>query len=391
MIKWKFIRAKNNTVKRTRFILFAVLFGMSLLLLLEMTYLRGVSSHSGTPKNLYLLEAVIRLIRNDYLEEKDPVQVMEGSFKGMVNSLDSLSGYLDADATKRFLDRQSGAFQEPGLVLFKRYGAFPQVTGIVENSPAEKQGLKWGDLITEIDGRPTPAMSLMEVNLLLGDSEVYPLPIKVLRGEKTIELEVERAPLFSEPVTLEKYKGTSGILKVHRLSPPCVTEIETKIMPGLKKGKDPFVIDLRNCREGDFEETRKFINLFIKSESVGYFEKRGGDKEIIASPDDPALGRLPLIIWINQGTVGPAEVAAAVLQEFKSAQLVGLATPGLAARYEFHLLEDGTSLLLTSGIFSLNSGVKIWGSGAEPDIAVDVDDQDLAAFLRKTQPLLSAS
>ncbi|MBN2409779.1 MAG: PDZ domain-containing protein [Candidatus Aminicenantes bacterium] len=378
-------------MKRTRFILFAVLFGMSLLLLLEMTYLRGVSSHSGTPKNLYLLEAVIRLIRNDYLEEKNPVQVMEGSFKGMINSLDSLSGYLDAGATKKYLDRQTGTLQEPGVVLFKRYGAFPQVTGVIENSPAEKQGLEWGDLITEIDGRPTPAMSLTEVNLLLGDSEGTPLPLKLLRGEKTIELEIERAPLFSEPVTFEKHKGASGILRIHRLSPPCVSEIETRIMPELKKGRDPLVIDLRNCREGDFEETRKLINLFIKSESVGYFEKRGGDKEIMGSPDDPPLARLPLIIWINQGTVGPAEAAAAVLREFKRAQLVGLATPGLAARYEFHPLEDGTSVLLTSGIFSLNSGVKIWGRGAEPDIAVDVDDQDLAAFLHKTHSLLSAS
>ena len=378
-------------MKRTRFILLAVLFGFSLILLLEMTYLRGVSSRSGAPKNLYLLEAVIRLIRNDYLEEKDPVRVMEGSFKGMVNSLDSLSGYLDAGATKKYLERRTGALQEPGLVLFKRYGAFPQVTGIIENSPAEKQGLEWGDLITEIDGLSTPAMSLMEASLLLEDSEGKPLPLKVLRGEKTIELEVERALLFSVPVSFEKQKGASGILRIHRISPPCVSEIETKVLPEIRKGNSPLVIDLRNCRDGDFEETRRFINLFLKSESLGYFEKRGGEKEIIACPDDPPLAQIPLIVWINEGTVGPAEAAAAVLKELKRAQLVGLSTPGLAARHEFHPLEDGTSVLLTSGIFTLNSGLKLWGRGAEPDIPVEADDQSLLAFLKKTQPLLSAS
>lgn len=378
-------------MKKTKFILLAVLFGICLLLLLEMTYLRGISTRSGTPKNLYLLEAVIRLIRNDYLEEKDPNRVMEGSFKGLVNSLDSLSSYLGAESTRRYRDRLAGPLYEPGLVLFKRYGAFPQVTGIIENSPAERQGLELGDLITEVAGLSTPAMSLVEVNLRLSDREGAPLPLKVLRGEKTIEFNVERTQLFSGPFDFEEHESTSGILKVHWISSPCVSDIEMKIFPKLNERKGPLIIDLRNCREGSFEEAQKFINIFLKSENLGYFEKRGGEKEIVQSPGDPPLAQLPLIVWINQGTLGPAEAAAAILKEFKRARLVGLRTPGLAARHEFYPLADGTSVLLTSGIFSLNSGVRIWGEGVVPDIMVEVDDQDSLAFLKKTRPLLSAS
>jgi len=391
MIEWRFTRGERTAVKRTRFILLAVLFGISLLFLFQMTYLRGISSRPGTPKNIYLLEAVIRLIRNDYLEEKDPLRVVDGSFRGLVNSLDSLSSYLDAESTTRYLDRQAGPLQEPGVVLFKRYGAFPQVTGIIENSPAEKQGLELGDLITEIDGLSTPAMSLMEVNLLLGDREGKPLDLKVLRAEKTIELKVERALLHPESVSYEARKGTSGILRINRISSPCVSEIKTKVLPELRKGKGPLIVDLRNCPEGSFEEAQKFINLFLKAENLGYFEKRGKEKEILASPEDPLLAQLPLIVWINQGTLGPAEAAAAVLKEFKRAKVVGLETPGLAARHEFFPLEDGTSVVLTSGVFCLNSGVKLWGRGVEPDISVEADDQGFLAFLKKTQLLLSAS
>ncbi len=391
MIEWKALRRQRTIVKKTKFILLAVLFGFCLLLLLEMTYLRGISARSGAPKNLFLLEAVIRLIRNDYLEEKDPNRVMEGSFKGVVNSLDSLSSYLDAESTGRYRDRLASPLYEPGLVIFKSYGAFPQVTGIIENSPAEKQGLELGDLITEVAGLSTPAMSLVEVNLRLGGREGTPLPLKVLRGEKTIEFSVERIRLFSGPIDFEEHKGTSGILKVHWMSSPCVSEIETKVLPEIKKRKGPLVIDLRNCREGSFEEAQKFINLFLKSENLGYFEKRGGEKEFVQSPGEPPLAQLPLIAWINQGTLGPAEAAAAILKEFKRARLIGLRTPGLAARHEFYPLTDGTSVLLTSGIFTLNSGIRIWGQGVEPDITVEFDDQDSPAFLKKTQPLLSAS
>jgi len=378
-------------VKRTRFIVLTVLVGISLLFLLEMTYLRGISSQSGTPKNVYLLEAVIRLIRNDYLEEKDPLRIADGSFKGLVNSLDSLSSYLDAESTVRYIDREAGPLQEPGMVLFKRYGAFPQVTGIIENSPAERQGLEFGDLITEIHGLATPALSLMEVNLLLGDREGKPLDLKVLRDEKTIEFKLERALLHPEPVSFEVHKGTSGILRINRLSSPCVSQIKTKVLPEIGKGKGPLIVDLRNCPEGSFEEAQKFINLFLKAENIGYIERRGKEKEILASPEDPPLAQLPLVVWINQGTLGPAEVAAAVLKEFKRAKVVGLETPGLAAKYEFFPLKDGTSVLLTSGIFCLHSGVKLWEQGVEPDIPVGADDQSFLSFLKKTQPLLSAS
>jgi len=106
-------------MKRTRAILLTVIFSLSLVFVLEMTYLRGVSARSAAPKNLYLLEAVIRLIRNDYLEEKNPLQTVDGSFRGLVNSLDGLSSYLDAENTARYLEQKGAPVKGPGIVVFK--------------------------------------------------------------------------------------------------------------------------------------------------------------------------------------------------------------------------------------------------------------------------------
>lgn len=377
-------------MKKTRVILLTVILGLSLVFLLEMTYLRGVAGGSPAPKNLYLLEAVIRLVRNDYLEEKDPVQTVDGSFRGLVNSLDGISSYLDADNTARFREQQTGPLNGPGLVIFKRYGAFPQIYGIIEGSPAEKQGLELGDLLTEIDGKSTPAMSLTEVNLRLCDKGELPLDLKILREEKTIDVQVARVPLFSEAVVHAKQEGTSGILSIPRLSGPCVSEIKAKVVPRLRAGEKPLIIDLRNCAEGDFEEARQFVNLFLKAESLGYFEKKGAPKEILACPEEPLLAKLPLIVWTNQGTMGPAEAAAGILKEFGRAKVVGLATPGLAARQAQFPLEDGSSVILTSGVFCLNSGLQLWGRGVEPDVEVELEDQSFQSFLKKTLSLLSA-
>jgi len=378
-------------VNKTKSVLISIIFSLSLVFLLEMTYLRGVSGRSAAPKNLYLLEAVIRLIRNDYIEEKDPLQTMDGSFKGLVNSLDALSSYLDPTIAARYLEQEGIPLHSPGFVVLKRYGAFPEIVGIIEGSPAEKQGLQVGDLVTEIGGRATPAMSLIEVNLHLRNKSQEPIAIKYLRDERTTDVILERALLFPKPVAFTAQEGLSGILRVARMCVPLMDIMKSELLPHLRAEKRPLVIDLRNCAEGDFEEARQFVNLFLKSESLGYFERRGAPKEILAAPDEPLLAKLPLIVWMNPGTLGPAEAVAGVFKEFGRAKLVGLPTPGLAAKKAHFALEDGSSLLLTSGIFCLKSGQPLWGQGVEPDVAVDFEDQSFQSFLKRTLSFLSVS
>jgi carboxyl-terminal processing protease len=143
-------------------------------------------------------------------------------------------------------------------------------------------------------------------------------------------------------------------------------------------------LDLRNCHEGDIEESRKLINLFLKSPNIGYFETKGGTKEILSCPDDAELEKLPLVIWTNQATIGPAEAVVGVLKEFKRAKIIGLPTLGLVAKQNFFVLDDGSGLLLTSGIFHLRSGEKLWEKGIKPDIKINEEDQTLSTYLKKS-------
>jgi C-terminal peptidase prc len=289
------------------------------------------------------------------------------------------------------LSQKDTAPRETGAVLFKRYGAFPQVIGLAASSPAEKQGLELGDLITEVGGRATPAMSLPEVNLYLRGAEEAPVELKILRDEKTIDLKLERTVLFPEPLFFENQSGTAGILQVARMTSPLVATLKTKVLPALQKAKRPLVLDLRNCQDGTFEEARDFLGHFLQAESLGYLENRGETKEVMSSSGEPPLAKLPLVVWINHGTLGPAEAVAAVLREFKRAKVVGLPTLGVAARHEFFPLEDGTSVILTTGIFCLNSGIKLWGQGATPDVELESEGQSFETFLQKTQALISSS
>lgn len=369
---------------KAKLFLLTVLAVLSILLIVEKTLAPGLFSKPSPYKNLQLLTRIVRLVQSEYIEEANAAETMEGAFKGLVNSLDVLSCYLNSESVLRYRQRMDSDLKETGIILYKRYGSFPQVIGLIGNSPAVEQGIKLGDQISGLEGRATETMSLTEVQLSLKSQDEKPINLRILRGQKTHEVEVKRRVLFENHLSFIPAKGTSGILRIHRLYPPGVKEIKEKIIPRLKSGKDKLVLDLRNCYEGDIQEARELINLFVNAPQVGYFEKKGKPNESLECPDRAELEILPLVVWANQATMGPAEMVAGVLQELKRAKVIGSPTLGLTAKQNFFLFEDGSGLLLTSGIFFLRSDKKLWQNGIRPDVLIKTEDQTDSAYLEKS-------
>ena len=373
-------------VPRYRWFLLAAFLAAALFFVFQMQFLPG-GFKPAAPKGFELLDSLMRLIRNDYLEERDPVQTAEGTYRGLVNSLDPLSAYLSKDLAAKHLAK-TGKETDPGVVILKRYASFPQVVSVVEGSPAEKIGIKLGDLLSAIEGRNSLSMSLAETMLLLKGTDEQPVKLRVLRGNETLDLDVPRALLFPKPFTFVRAAGKPAILRIHRFAPSLDADLRREVLPTLKSPKTALVVDLRNCQDGELEEARKFVNLFVKTEDAGHFENRGGVKQAVACPAEPELGTLPLAVWVNAGTAGPAEFAAGVLQEVRKVKVVGFPTPGLVGRTEFFSLKDESAILLTSGVFSLPSGRKLWDEGLRPDVSLPVDKLDEKSYLEKTIPLL---
>lgn len=333
------------------------------------------------------LDSLMRLIRNDYLEVRDPVTTAEGSYRGLVNSLDPLSAYLPKGLAAAWKARTS-AETEPGIAILKNASAFPQVVAVFKGSPAEKAGLRIGDVLSAVDGRNILSMSLTEVKLLLQGQGAEPVKLRVLRGNDTLDLEVARARLFEQPFDFEPASGRPAILKIRRISPGLVSGLRKSVVPGLKGRRTPLVLDLRGVQDGDHAEAAKLANLFITSTAAGAFESRGGAKDPVSLPAEPELGALPLVVWTGPGTAGPAELAAGLLQEVRQAGIVGFATPGLVGRRTLFELEDGSAVLLTTAVYALPSGRKLWEKGLTPDVAIPVDKLDEKTYLEKTLPLL---
>ncbi len=148
------------------------------------------------------------------------------------------------------------------------------------------------------------------------------------------------------------------------------------------------IIDLRNCYEGEIGESLKFINHFVQSDRIGYFQGKNKEKDFLACPRIPELEDLPLILWTNNATIGPAEAVAGVLMQFRRAKTIGLKTPGLLAKQDFYPLEDGSALLLTSQIFYFRDGKGLWLKGITPDSEIEEKNPDFNLYLEKTYKFL---
>jgi C-terminal peptidase prc len=374
--------------KNTKVILWTVITAVLLFFFIPKKFMPSISQKSASDKNLVLLKGVANLIKDYYVEEPNALKTMKGAIRGLIGPLDPLSSYLDVPSVKKHKNPGSAALKETGIIVYKKFGTYPVIIGVKENSPAEDAGIKVGDTLSEMDGQPLLELSMLEANLYLKDYEEKPVNIKILRPDDSVEISLPRKILHKAPFTYTAQKDTSGILKIHSFYPPLSRQFKETLLPSLKAKKEALIIDLRNCHEGNMRESLEFINFFLQSDKIGYFQDKKGGKEYMACPKVPELEGLPLIIWTNNATIGPAEAVACILMDFQRAKSVGLKTPGLLAQQDFYPLEDGSALLLTSQIFYFRDGKEMWLKGITPDSEIKEKNPRFDLYLKKTHEIL---
>ncbi len=374
---------------KNRIFLFTLLGAVSLFFILEGNLLKNPNTLLESDNSFIILARAINLIRSEYVEEPPPGKTMEGAFKGLVNSLDVRSSYLDKKSEEKFRRLNGTTAHETGLVLYKTYNSFPVVIGIKENSPAEKQGIELGETVGTINGISTLEMSMIEANLSQKSEKSDRITIKILKRTEDEEITLKRERVNPTLYSFDPDKGPGGILKIHALFPPAVKEIKKKVIPQISTNNSPLIIDLRCCHEGTLGEAWGLINIFMQKKNIGYMETNGNKKEVIHCLETALLPDTPILLWTNQSTIGASEAAASVLQKYRDATVIGVKTPGLMSDERLISLSDGTGILLTTGIFHPFSKPESWNQGVNPDITLKRADLNLKAYLEASLKSLS--
>ena len=322
-----------------------------------------------------LLLAAFERIRADYVDELDQSKLVTAAINGMIGVLDSQSIYLDRET---FRDLQiSRPLAGLGLDIIMEKGSVRVVTPIDE-SPAAKAGVTVNDVITHIDGVPLQGLTayqVVEKMLGLVNTKVR---LTIIRDgyDKPVELTAVRKTVSMRSVRTRQDGGDIGYIRIAvfnevtmRTFGTAIRELSSQIPPDKIKG---YVLDLRNTASGLLDVAVSVADEFLEDGEI--VSVRGRNPEQIehfnARPGDSINGK-PLIVLINGGSAGGAEIVSGALQDHKRATVIGSRLFGRGSVQSILPLGRGQGALkLTTGRYFTPAGRSIHAAGILPDIEV---------------------
>lgn len=334
------------------------------------------SSNDGSYRQLQVYSEVLSRVRSEYVEEPNIPKVTDGALHGLVESLDSNSSYMTADAYKAYKAHKTEAKGEIGAVISKRFG-YADVVSVLPGSPAEKAGIEPTDIFESIEGKSTREMSLPEIRDLVSGTPGSTLNVEVVRARKaepqkmTITRDVVSIPAVSD----KSMDDGIGYVKAEALTKGKAQEIAAKIKALEKSGSKKILLDLRNCAEGDESEGVAVANLFLNHGTITYLQGQKFPKEAFNADPAKAITTLPVAVLVNKGTAGAAEIVAAAILENARGDVVGDKTFGDGSVQKTIDLPDGGALILSVAKYYSPSGKAIQDVAITPNVLVaDVDD-----------------
>ena len=326
----------------------------------------------GAYKQINVYAEVLQKIQTDYVVEPNIPDVTNGALRGLLESLDADSSYLTAaDYTAYKADK--GGKAQVGINVSKRYG-YATVVSVVPGSPADKAGLVDGDFLEAIEGQDTHNISLAVIQRILEGNPGSTLTVGVVRPGKNEpeKISMTRAIVATPPVQDSLYESGSILyLKPEVLDHDHVQQIEVKLKGMSHSTSRKVLLDLRDVASGDMSEATRLANMLIKTGTIGALEGQKFPKQVFtADPSKAIQPTVPVVVLVNRGTAGAAELVAAALLDNKRADVVGEKTFGEGAQQKTFELPNGAALILSIAKYESPSGKKLQDDGVTPNVMV---------------------
>jgi len=280
---------------------------------------------------LAVFNEVVRLVVEAYVEPVNIDRAMAGARLGLGDALDGDSGYLDAEEFRLYQQPVKETDAEIGVVLTRRF-SFLMVVSSRPGSPAEKAGLRAGDILKAIDGRHSRPLAASTGQRLLRGAPGSLVKLAVLRaGAEPFEVSVVRERLSASAPRGKMLENGTGYLKLGEFPARVAEDLRAELESLKRSGAKTLVLDLRGAAYGAPEEGVRVAEIFLKG---GVVTKLAGTKvpELVLSADATRWAwDGPLAVLVDTGSAGPSEIVAAAMLDSGRASVVGEHTFGRAA------------------------------------------------------------
>ncbi len=322
------------------------------------------------------LALLINLIENKSIKEYESEAVWNNIYRSLIVSIgDTYGQYFTAEEYNSLLDSGDGNFVGIGVHASRdsdTNGIY--LFGIIPDSPAEKAGLKKGDIIIKSEGIEASEKNYYSMLDSIRGEAGTSVELTVKRGGETIEFSVERAKVLSENVIYEKLDNNIAYIKILSFADERVSEEFIKIISKAQnEGCDKFIFDVRNNSGGYLTEICDVLDILLPEgpiinmvDNLGNVTKRNSDANCINGE---------MVVLCNQQTASAAELFTAALRDYEKAEIVGKKTFGKGTMQSTIPLTDGTAFKISTAYYNPPNNESYDGVGIIPDYEVDLSEK----------------
>ena len=335
------------------------------------SYASGKVTEKEVSKKLNTLNA---LIDKYYLyeDEIDTDKLAEGIYSGYTSALgDKYTVYYDEDETKALMESTSGTFSGVGATLTKDADTgYATIVNVYEDSPAEKAGLKAGDILEKIDDHEVGDEQLDTVVSWIKGEKGTEVKITVLRDGEELELTATRDTIEVKTVSYEMKENQIGYIRVSEFDTVTYDQFKEALDDLENQGMQGLIVDLRNNPGGSLDTVTNMLRLLLPEGTIVSTKDKNGKKDEITC-DGTHEFKKPMAVLVNQYSASASEIFSGAVQDYGTAKIVGVTTYGKGVVQQLMDLGDGTCLKVTIAEYYTPNGRSINGKGVEPDVEVE--------------------
>ena len=338
----------------------------------------STSVYSDEKKEVYkylnLFGEAFEKIKNNYVEEVTVKKLIESAIDGMLNSLDPHSSYLNTEELDELRVQTKGEFGGLGIEVTLENGLV-KVISPIDDTPAERAGVRSGDMITHLDDEPVLGMTLSEAVSIMRGKVGSKIKLRVSRNEvESLDIEITRAIIELKAVK-SRLEDNIGYIRVSSFNQKVDQEI-IKAIKSFDKQKESkivgYVLDLRNNPGGLLDQAVNVTDIFLeKGEIVSTRGRKKSEGNRYNAVKNDLINGLPLVVLINQGSASASEIVAGALQDHKRAIIMGTKSFGKGSVQTIIPSGENVAIKLTTARYYTPLGRSIQQTGIDPDILVE--------------------
>lgn len=324
------------------------------------------------------LDQVEYLIKNRFIEEADMEKAEDAAATAMIDSLgDRWSYYLSAADYATHKEQVENAYVGIGITISpEENGQGFLILAVQKDSGAEAAGLLAGDIITSAESQDVRGMTTAQLRDIIRGKEGTSVSLEITRDSEVLRVQVTRMQILTEVVRYEMLENSIGLIAISNFDARCADETIAAIEALREQGAQALIFDVRNDPGGYATELVKVLDYLLPEGDLFRTLDYAGRETVDKS--DASFLDMPIVVVCNEDSYSAAEFFPAAIQEYGAGTIVGMPTCGKGYFQYTYELSDGSAVGLSAGKYFTPSGKSLIGTGIQPDVVVEVDDETRA-------------